>query len=328
MPEISIIVPVYNVEHYLNRCVDSILSQSYQNFELILVNDGSSDNSGMICDEYAAKDKRIRVIHKKNGGQSTARNAALDWVFSNSDSNWIHFVDSDDWIHSDMLSSLLNAAVTHNVNIAACGHYDTYGELPDMDLASFSYRECSPEEYYTSRNMNAVMPVAKLYRKSCFAHIRYPVGKIHEDEATSYRILFAEERIVLSDMPMYYYFQNPDGTTKSPWTLKRLDCIDIIQEETEYFRKHGFEKAYKNTAISYAGHLIMHRENLMSSDLPEENKKAYYRKLTHRLRQAMWDYRVIYLQNKEFSLLYEAFPGTVSLLRNVKKWIKKGHHHG
>ena len=109
MPKISVIVPIYNVEKYLRRCVDSILNQTFSDFELILVDDGSPDNCGKICDEYAVKDRRIVVIHQKNGGLSTARNAGIDWAFVNSNSQYLSFIDRDDWVHPDFLEFLYRA---------------------------------------------------------------------------------------------------------------------------------------------------------------------------------------------------------------------------
>ena len=120
MQKISVIVPVYKVEKYIHRCVDSILGQTYADFELILVDDGSPDNCGAICDEYAAKDSRVVVIHQENGGLSAARNAGIDWAFANSDSQWISFVDSDDWIHPCFLERLWQAARTYRVSISCC----------------------------------------------------------------------------------------------------------------------------------------------------------------------------------------------------------------
>ena len=122
---ISVIVPVYKVEEYIYRCVDSILAQSFKDFELILVDDGSPDNCGKICDEYAQKDKRITVIHKENGGLSDARNTGIDWALKNS--NWITFIDSDDWVHTDYLKNLYNAVKENNVDISVCGYVNTTG---------------------------------------------------------------------------------------------------------------------------------------------------------------------------------------------------------
>ena len=128
MPAISVIVPVYKVEKYIHRCVDSILGQTFTDYELILVDDGSPDNCGAICDEYAVKDSRIVVIHQENGGLSAARNTGIDWSFANSDSRWLTFIDSDDWVHPEYLQRLLAAAVEHNVSVSICGYAQTEGK--------------------------------------------------------------------------------------------------------------------------------------------------------------------------------------------------------
>lgn len=128
-PLLSIIVPVYNTEKYLNRCIDSILAQTFMDFELILVDDGSPDNCGAICDENAAKDSRVHVIHQENCGQSAARNAGIDWVFAHSDSKWISLVDSDDWVHPQMLERLYHAVLEHNVKVSICGYEETSGDI-------------------------------------------------------------------------------------------------------------------------------------------------------------------------------------------------------
>ena len=129
MPTISVIVPVYKVEPYLNRCVDSILRQTYQDFELILVDDGSPDRCGEICDEYARQDSRVHVIHKENGGLSDARNAGIDWVEANSDSRWLIFADSDDWVHPELLARLLDAATAFEVLSIDIADVDVAGNV-------------------------------------------------------------------------------------------------------------------------------------------------------------------------------------------------------
>ena len=135
MPQISVIVPVYKVEAFLHRCVDSILCQSFSDFELILVDDGSPDSCGQICEAYAAKDSRIRVIHQKNGGLSAARNTGIDWVMANSGSHWLAFVDSDDWVHPDFLQTLYTAAEQTLSKISACGFFRTEGEdFPEQNF--------------------------------------------------------------------------------------------------------------------------------------------------------------------------------------------------
>ena len=125
--KISVIVPVYNVEQYLERCVDSIINQTYKNLEIILVNDGSTDNSGQLCDELAKKDDRIRVIHKKNGGLSDARNVGID----EAESELIGFIDSDDYIDEDMYELLINNMKNANADLSMCGHFDVYNNVPE-----------------------------------------------------------------------------------------------------------------------------------------------------------------------------------------------------
>lgn len=296
MPKISVIVPVYNVEGYIERCIDSILAQTYQDFELILINDGSKDRSGEICDMYAKTDSRIHVFHKENGGQSSARNLALDWVFANSDSEWIHFVDSDDWIHPQMLEQLLCAASEYNVNISTCGYYEMNGELTSVDISAYSFQEFSPEDYYVLQNLNSVMPVAKLYRKHCFENIRYPVGKIHEDEFVSYKLLFAEKRIVVSDMPLYYYYQNPKGTTKSSWNPKRLYGIDAIQEQAVFFQNKGYSRAYEHAVLTLYGVAAYQLQLIWDSELTEDDKVHYAKFVIDIIKRVVWQYRGVYVK--------------------------------
>ncbi|RGM21729.1 glycosyltransferase family 2 protein [Eubacterium sp. OM08-24] len=163
---ISVIVPVYKVEEYIYRCVDSILAQSFKDFELILVDDGSPDNCGKICDEYAQKDKRITVIHKENGGLSDARNTGIDWALKNSNSNWITFIDSDDWVHTDYLKNLYNAVKENNVDISVCGYVNTTGE-DDLHTKNSEINTllCTPEDFFINNNINAVVAWGKLYKK-------------------------------------------------------------------------------------------------------------------------------------------------------------------
>ena len=245
MPLISVIVPVYKVEPYLRRCVDSILAQTFSDFELILVDDGSPDNCGAICDEYAQKDSRVHVIYQENRGLSAARNAGIDWVFANSNSEWLNFVDSDDWVHPQMLERLYRAALTHNVKVSICGYQETNGEEIWSGKEEFTSKLWSVERYYVEQNINATVAWGKLYHRECFADIRYPVGKIHEDEYVTYRILFAYEHVAVIESPMYAYFVNPEGITRSEWTIKRLDGLRAHDEQIDFLKKNRFMNAYE-----------------------------------------------------------------------------------
>lgn len=243
---ISVIVPVYLVEKYLNRCIDSILAQTYEDFELILVDDGSPDNCGKICDEYANKDSRIIVIHKENGGLSDARNAGLDWMFKNSKSEWVSFVDSDDWVHPQYLEALYKAAVIKHCNISVCAYEKTNRERQFAINENFLHAEVvETEKFFCEHNVNAVVAWGKLYKRDLFEKTRYPFGKLHEDEFVTYRLLFLYKHTAYISQPMYYYYVNTEGITQEKWTPKRLDALDAYKMQMDYFRVHGFKDAYK-----------------------------------------------------------------------------------
>lgn len=312
MPTISVIVPVYKVEAYLGRCVDSILRQTFTDFELILVDDGSPDHCGAICDEYAAKDSRIHVIHQENGGLSAARNAGIDWMMANSDSQWITFVDSDDWIHPEMLSVLYRAVVENKVNVSVCGFLKTSGEVPVVKLEQYNGCLYTPEEFLTS------VAWGKLYHRSCFTEIRYPVGRLHEDEFTTYRILFRQEKFAVTNAPLYFYYQNDNGIMRSKWSPRRLDAVEALKEQTDFLKLHGFQKAYAVTAAEYAATIMKQRKFVQESELTRKQKQKYDKYLLHCLRKASWDYKDIYLK-QEHGVYLEAYPVLTWIYRTTKK---------
>ena len=240
MSQISVIVPVYKVEKYLHRCVDSILAQTFTDFELILVDDGSPDNCGAICDEYAQKDSRVVVIHQENGGLSAARNAGIDWSFEHSDSEWIYFADSDDWIHPKSLEALMDGAEKTGCSVVIGGFESTKGEEPIVDETAFAVVVWDVSAYFRRYTGNAIVAWGKLYRKESFRSIRYPVGKIHEDEFTTHKILFEFDQIAVIDQPLYAYFQNAEGITGSAWNPKMLDVYDALDDRIDFFQKKGF----------------------------------------------------------------------------------------
>lgn len=251
MPQISVIVPVYKVEEYLHRCVDSILDQTFRDFELILVDDGSPDGCPAICDEYAAQDDRVQVIHQENGGLSAARNAGIDWVFVHSDSQWFSLVDSDDWVHPRYLECLLDAAVKKNVAVSICGYAETSGEEPLVLATDMAPQSWVPEDFYVANNVNATIAWGKLYRRECFTTLRYPVGKLHEDEFVTYRILFGSDNIAAVPAPLYCYYGNPESITTSVWTPRRLSAMEAFDEQLQFFEENGYEKALVRRVQAY-----------------------------------------------------------------------------
>lgn len=251
MPQISVIVPVYKVEPYLHRCVDSILGQTFSDFELILVDDGSPDHCPAICDEYTRKDSRVIVIHQKNGGLSAARNAGIDWVLANSDSQWFSFVDSDDWVHPEYLECLLNAALKFGADISICDYAKTCGEEPIIDEDMPAAMLWHTEEFYVEKTINATIAWGKLYQRRCFQTIRYPLKKLHEDEYTTYQILFRYDVLVWIDVPLYFYYHSQDSITTSEWTPRRMDALAALDEQLDFFIRHGYSAALKRRVQSY-----------------------------------------------------------------------------
>lgn len=270
MPFVSVIVPVYKVEPYIRRCVDSILAQTYTDFELILVDDGSPDNCGKICDEYAEKDKRIHVIHQENGGLSAARNSGIEWTFKNSDSEWITFIDSDDWVHPEYISLLLYCANKYNSPISMCqmNFCEDY-RINELTGAECQLREV--EEAYEDGSLDPNSSCARLYKREMFRNIKFPQGKLHEDRFTTYKLLFQCKKMPVVCEQLYYYFMNSDGIVHSEWTLRRLDDVEATENQLEYFEKNGFERAYMYTLKNYV-QLLIYSLKKMKGKYPEEIK--------------------------------------------------------
>lgn len=279
MPEISVIVPVYKVEKFLHRCVDSLLCQSFESFELILVDDGSPDHSGTICDTYAEKDPRIHVIHQKNGGLSAARNTGIDFVMANSNSHWLAFVDSDDWVHPDFLKRLYSVADQTLCKISACSFYNTTGEaLPE--------EPCSPalsvsaDDYYCGNVHDHATPAAcnKLYNRSLFKSLRFPIGKLHEDEFTTYIALYKAGKIGVTMDHLYAYYQNPDGITHSEWHPNRMHNLEAFEEQIQFAKKNHNSRLLAKTVEQY---IYSTYEHLQKAQI------IYHKELRKKLREAL-----------------------------------------
>lgn len=287
MPLISVIVPVYNTEQYLNHCVDSILNQTFTDFELILVDDGSPDNSGAICDEYAAKDNRIHVIHQENQGVSVARNAGIDWVFANSDSQFISFIDSDDWVHSRFLELLYKGIHEFSVKISQCRFLKTDGSQ-DVPEVKEKMKLITPAEHYKDYYSAAVWN--KLFTRECWDRIRFPVGQIYgEDAAVWYKILLAEKTIALIDEKLYYYFQRADSVMKADWEPKYMARMNTWDAQIAFIRKHGDAELIQAVLNWYCK--IGKKEYLAierSSAISEPEKKKYQAIMRRKFRRILF----------------------------------------
>lgn len=244
MPKISVVVPIYKVEKYLRHCVDSILSQTFTNFELILVDDGSPDDCGKICDEYAKTDKRIVVIHQENGGLSDARNTGIEWALANSDSEWLTFVDSDDWIDKNFLKILLNMVLKNGVDVGVC-NFSRISDVTETEIKEeYIAQKWNVEEFFTQKNLNFTVAWGKLYKKSLLSAIRYPKGKIHEDEFVTYKLLFRCPYIMFTEAPLYNYFVNSESIMGTTWTPKHLVALEAFEERLVFFHQNGRKDLY------------------------------------------------------------------------------------
>lgn len=251
MALVSIITPVYNTEKLLPRCLNSILSQTFSDFELILVNDGSKDGSGALCETYADRDSRIHVIHQENSGVSVARNTALDWVNANSDSRWILFVDSDDWVHPQILETLLQLNQTYGTKVSACGYLETSDGTLSVSPEQLAPELWDARDFYYQQDVLGTVPWGKLYAKECFAEIRYPAGMYFDDEFVTYRIVLAQKQIPMVIAPMYGYYINPEGLTKRPWIGRRLDVWKAYEQQIQFFETFGDERLLRRRYREY-----------------------------------------------------------------------------
>lgn len=243
MVKLSIIVPVYNVEKYLRECIHSILNQKFQDFELILVNDGSTDSSRLICDEYSKKDTRIKVIHKENGGLSSARNAGIDIA----NGIYLSFVDSDDWINENMYIDMLEKAYTNNANIIVCNVMlmNKEGvEQPYTNIKSdilFTRTEALSELF--KNEILLFSACNKIYRRELFHDLRYKEGIILEDMDLAYKLFNKVNQVYYVHIPFYHYRYNDSSILRSEFNLKRLDEYIVRKEMYEFYAKHYPELA-------------------------------------------------------------------------------------
>lgn len=286
MGKICIIVPVYNTESFLERCIESILRQTYTNYELILVDDGSMDKSGEICDKYEKEDCRIHVLHQENRGQSAARNAGLEYMFSYIDCEYIGFVDSDDWIHPQMYEILCIIMDKYKANMSVCSYMNIKGDEKTFedDLLEKAIQNSkiidkkkALEGLFLAGNDMYGLVMPKLYRRELFKKRRFEEGIIYEDVKSCYKVLYDAISIAVTDCKLYYYYQNPFGTTKSQYSKKRLDIMDAMEEQIRFFEEHNYMDIYALAVrrylylLSYHGKLA--HDSLQDPEVDEKIKK-------------------------------------------------------
>ena len=291
MAEVSIIVPVYQVEKYIRQCVDSILAQTFTDFELILVDDGSKDKSGEICDEYAGMDERVKVIHKENGGLSDARNRGMDQAVG----NYFMFVDSDDYIAPTMVESLYSCILCENADIAACNFLFAFDNAREKNFSTEIKTEVltgSDIFYYRKNERNyGIWTVAwnKLYKRETFGNVRFRFGKYHEDEFWANDIYQMDIKVVTIPECLYYYRQRGDSIMGKKNIARDFDIIEAFQERIYvYLEQNNYaEQAYKVLVFSLeyleeSKKLVTNRNERIRFIQIEKRTKNIVRKLKQR----------------------------------------------
>ena len=248
MIKISIVVPIYNVEKYLCRCIDSIINQTIKDIEVILVDDGSTDSCPKICDQYAQKDIRIRVIHKSNGGLSSARNEGIKVA----QGQYIGFVDSDDYVNINMYEKLYNQAIEKGADIVQCHFKKVY---EDEDYSRL-INECDVDELSNNEallrlvkmgelHVQSVVAWNKIYKKELFQNISYPIGKLHEDEFTTYKLFANSSKIVDISQELYYYRQVEGSIMNRKFNVKRLDYLEALVNMVNFFKNKNDDELFR-----------------------------------------------------------------------------------
>ena len=312
-PLISVIVPVYRVEEYLERCVKSILSQTYKNLEVILVDDGSPDQCPAICDACAEKDARVKVIHQENKGLSGARNAGIDAASG----EYLAFVDSDDYVSPHFIEELYQLLQDTGCAIGQCRFSYVKGDglVEEGDSAFCIYRgESLMEQLYGPEEKATCFVVAwnKLYRAELFKEtgIRYPEGRIHEDEATTYRLFHEAKKLAFLDRALYGYYTENGGSITSVFSAKRLQWLTAHEERIAFFKKNGYEKllpaAYRKLCDACITFYFRCTEQVKDA---EELKKELRKRLeTYRANGAAW-IAVLPLKTRMGYELFSMSPG-------------------
>lgn len=310
MDKIAVIVPVYKTEKFISRCIDSILNQTYRDFFLILIDDGSPDNCGRICDEYANKDTRIHVIHQANKGVSAARNAGVDLVMNKSEINWITFIDSDDWVSSNYLEVLLNACIKYDVKIAACRTMVAYVDMPFDTIETANIKAIKTEDYYFIDGNSRSSSCAIMFTKEVFCSVRFPLGVRFEDTFTTYKLLFQYDLMAYIDNQLYAYYMNPNSFMHEEWNPGRLLSIESVYEQIAFFKSISYS-AYKKSVIVYLNQLIGTMKLIEATN--ESSYTKYYKRIKRKLRWALIKYR-LYSLRKYYYYYKFAYPALCKIL--------------
>lgn len=320
-PLISVIVPVYKVDKYLRKCIDSIINQTYKNLEIILVDDGSPDNCPKICDEYAKQDSRIKVIHKQNGGLSDARNAGMKIATG----DYISFIDSDDWISNDTLYKLLDSAENYGADIAECNIYSVEdNKIKRYNNDKFAFYDDNysiMQSYIKGYNIKTVV-WNKLYKKEILDDIIFEVGKYNEDEFFTYRVLANAKRLVHIDFYGYYYLQRSNSIMGESYSLKKLDSLEGCSRRA-LFIKQNYPDLYFLELKSVTFSCINHCQKLLKNKQVDENRVGR-KKVKAIKKQFKWNHDYFSKLNKKDKMYVLLSNLSLCLCARVRNLLNKG----
>lgn len=336
---ISIIVPIFNSEKYLRKCIESIINQTYANLEIILVDDGSSDDSLNICNEYAMKYKNIKVISNINQGVSEARNKGL----KKAKGNFIGFVDSDDTIHPQMYEILMKVLKTNNADISCCSFYinceNNYKIREDIINVVYSFNnEESINLLYGDIALEMSVLWNKLYKKYLFENIEFPRNRIHEDQSVLYKLLYKSNKFVYINEKLYFYIKRENSIMNKTFNKERFYIFDAYRERTEFFKSNNLEELYTISINHYLKRFIEHYleySNINYDDinnLKELYYDKYYKKYSCSLNNRIilkLKYRFFYNNPKIYIFIYKFNYKLKNKLLNIHnrlliRYIEKG----
>lgn len=317
IPLISIIVPVYNVEDYLDRCVDSIVNQTYNNLEIILVDDGSTDSSGTKCDEWREKDNRIIVIHKENGGQATARNEGL--LIASGD--LIGFVDSDDYIDEKMYESMNHILDDYKGDIVECNMH-RFENQEDRCVVSGSGNliELNQKEaildFVTQKHLQCTVP-NMLLKADIAKNVQFDEGKTHEDILWPYRAYMLSKKVIYIDLTYYFYYQRQESTMNKAYSANRFDGLDALEFRANLVKK-DYPEFYHFANRTYLGGCMYQYQFLCRQ--PKSKEYEGYKRILHKRfcdgdRTAL--YKGVNLKYKIWYTMFIAFPRFTCWTRNT-----------
>ena len=281
MAKVSVIVAIYNVEKYLDKCICSLQDQTLSDLEILLIDDGSTDSSAAICDKYALEDERIRVIHKENGGLSDARNRGLDAASS----EYIGFIDGDDYVDNDMFEILYNCAEKEHASIAVCGLYHCYtNEMRTAEDTTGYYVTDAREtiRMVLDSKKISVNAVNKLYKKELFRHIRFPKGKRSEDAHIMIKLLSQIDKAVITMQPKYYYVHREGSITTQKYSPADLSVIEAYTNNLKFIKKYYPDLETEAKFRYYWSHFYVLDKMMFTKPLQDKRSK---KKIIHRLRK-------------------------------------------